>query len=108
LVYRERGVLRLGDYQGRAARVYRYTFPAPGRAEVVFQDGASFHVLDFTGGAWSAVHRCRDDLYRGAFRALAPDAWDAIWRVTGPRKDHTLTTRYDRKAVIPSLADNDP
>ncbi len=32
LIYREGGVLRLGGYQGRAERVYRYGFPAPGRA----------------------------------------------------------------------------
>lgn len=96
LVYRESGLLRLGGYEGRTARVYRYAFAAPGRAEVTFEDGKPFHVLDLTGGAWSAIHRCRDDLYRGAFRATAPDAWEAVWQVTGPRKDHTLTTRYRR------------
>ena len=96
LIYRERGMVRLGGYQGRAERVYRYGFPAPGRAEVAFEDGAPFHDLDLTGGTWTADHRCREDRYRGVFRALAPDAWEVVWRVAGPRKDQTLTTRYCR------------
>lgn len=97
LIYRERGVLRIGAYRGRAERVYNYAFPAPWRAEVAFDDGAPFHDLDLTDGTWSAVHRCREDFYQGRFRVLAPDAWEAVWRVAGPRKDQTLTTRYCRK-----------
>ena len=97
LIYRERGVLRIGAYQGRAERVYNYAFSAPGRAEVAFDDGAPFHDLDLTGGTWSADHRCREDRYHGRFRVLAPDAWEVVWQVAGPRKDQTLTTRYCRK-----------
>jgi hypothetical protein len=96
LIYRERGVLRIGAYQGRTERVYNYAFPAPGRAEVAFDDGAPFHDLDLTAGTWNADHRCREDRYQGRFRVLAPDAWQVVWRVAGPRKDQTLTTRYSR------------
>ncbi len=96
LIYRERGVLRIGAYRGRAERDYRYAFPTPGRAEVAFDDGAPFHDLDLTAGTWNADHRCREDRYQGRFRVLAPDAWQAVWRVVGPRKDQTLTTRYSR------------
>jgi hypothetical protein len=96
LIYRERGVLRIGAYRGRAERDYRYAFPTPGRAEVAFDDGAPFHDLDLTAGTWSADHRCREDRYQGRFRVLAPDVWEAVWRVAGPRKDQTLTTRYSR------------
>ena len=96
LICRECGVLCIGAYQGRAERVYRFSFPAPGRAEVAFDDGAPFHDLDLTAGTWNADHRCREDRYQGRFRVLAPDAWEAVWRVAGPRKDQTLTTRYSR------------
>ncbi len=104
LVYRERGVLRLGACTGPAERVYRYGFPAPAcapgrapaRAEVAFQDGRPFHDLDLSHGRWSVVHRCRDDLYRGSFEIEDRDRWTALWRVSGPRKDQVLRGRYDR------------
>ncbi len=96
LVYRERGVLCLGAFTGPAERVYRYGFPAPGRAEVAFEDGRVFHDLDLSHGRWSVAHSCRDDLYRGLFRLAAPGAWEAVWLVTGPRKDYRLVTRYNR------------
>ena len=96
LVYRERGVLRLGAFTGPAERVYRYRFPAPGRAEVAFEDGRPFHDLDLSHGRWSVAHRCRDDLYRGSFEVEGRDRWTAVWRVLGPRKDLVLRGRYDR------------
>ncbi len=96
LVYRERGVLCLGAFTGPAERVYRYRFPAPGRAEVVFEDGRPFHDLDLSHGRWSVAHRCRDDLYRGSFEIEGRDRWTAVWRVLGPRKDQVLRGRYDR------------
>ncbi len=96
LVYRERGVLRLGAFTGPAERVYCYRVPAPGRAEVAFADGHPFHDLDLSHGRWSVVHRCRDDLYRGSFEVEDRDRWTAVWRVSGPRKDQVLRGRYDR------------
>lgn len=101
LAYREDGVLRLAGFEGPANRRYRYEFPAPARAEVRFEDGAPFHVLDLSGGAWRARHRCSADLYEGRFRAEGPCAWEARWRVTGPRKDYALVTRYRRAGGMP-------
>jgi len=98
LIYRERGVLHIGTYRGRAERDYNFAFPTPGRAEVAFDDGAPFHDLDLTAGTWNADHRCREDRYRGRFRVLAPDVWETVWRIAGPRKDQTLTTRYSRNS----------
>ena len=54
--------MRLGAFTGPAERVYRYGFPAPGRAEVAFEDGRRFHDLDLSHGRWSVAHSCRDDL----------------------------------------------
>ena len=96
LVYRERGVLRLGAFTGPAERVTRYGFPAPARAEVAFEDGRPFHDLDLSHGRWSVAHRCRDDLYHGSFEVEGRDRWTAVWRVLGPRKDQVLRGRYDR------------
>ena len=94
-----------GQYNRRAFPVsferftgYRFAFPAPGRAEVAFDDGTPFYDLDLTAGTWNADHRCREDRYRGRFRVLAPDVWETVWRIAGPRKDQTLTTRYSRNS----------
>ncbi len=97
LVYRERGMLRLGAFTGPAERVYRYGFARPQRAEVAFEDGSLFHSLELSEAGWRVEHRCRNDLYRGLFRLAAPGAWEAVWLVTGPRKDHRLVTRYTRR-----------
>ncbi len=96
LVYREHGLLRLGAFEGPAERVYRYGFSRPQRAEVAFEDGSLFHSLELSEAGWRVEHRCRNDLYRGLFRLAAPGAWEAVWLVTGPRKDHRLVTRYNR------------
>ncbi len=107
LVYRERGVLRLGAFTGPAERVYRYGFPGPGRAparaEVAFEDGHRFHDLDLSHGRWSVAHSCRDDLYRGSFEVEGRDRWTVVWRVVGPRKDQVLSGRYDRADNIKDL-----
>ncbi len=87
LVYRERGVLRLGALTGPAERVTRFGFRAPGCAEVACEDGRPFHDLDHSHGRWSVAHRCRDELYRGGFEIEGRDRWTAVWHVSGPRKD---------------------
>ncbi len=98
LVYWERGLLRLGAYEGAVTRVYRYRFTTPGRAEVAFEDGRPFHALDLSDGRCSVQHRCRDDLYRGAFEVEGQDLWTVFWRVSGPRKDQVLYGRHARSA----------
>ncbi len=59
-------------------------------------DGGPFHELDLSGGRCAVEHRCRDDLYRGAFEVKGQDLWTVVWRVSGPRKDQVLCGRYDR------------
>lgn len=102
LRYRETGEMRLGDYRGRAHQSYVYRFPDCGTAQVCFTDGRAFHTLDLRGGHWRAVHRCGADTYEGHFRVLGPDAWDAGWRITGPRKDQRLAARYQRVHAPPA------
>lgn len=96
LRYRERGLLRLGDFESEGSRGYVYAFPAPAVADIFFEDGRFFHTLDLSGGAWSANHPCGDDGYNGDFIVTSADRWRVVWRVTGPRKALVLDTEYRR------------
>jgi len=96
LRYREDGTLSLGDYRGVFYRSYRYRFPDSARAAVAFEDARPFHELDLSRGAWRATHHCGADLYEGRFTVSDEDTWCAVWRVTGPRKDWLLSSRFQR------------
>ncbi len=96
LAYREAGRLQLVGQAFEISRAYRYLFPKAHLAEIRFADGGLFHALDLSTGAWAATHACEPDLYRGRFRTLTTDLWLAAWRVTGPRKDQSLFSRYRR------------
>jgi hypothetical protein len=91
----ETGILRLGAYEGEAEQIYLYRFPAPGRAAVFRRDGSFFHDLDLTAGRAEVEHLCGADTYRARFAVRGPDRWEVEWRVTGPRKDQVIRTRYD-------------
>ena len=65
----------------RQARLQANADGIPDRRFVGFQTGQQFGL-----GA----------LAPGELRVTASDGWEAVWHVTGPRKDQTLTTRYDR------------
>lgn len=96
LVYTEHGTLRLGNYQGPAHRGLRYRITGPGQATVHFDYGDVFHELDLRQGQCAANHPCRDDLYEGRFLVEGHDRWLQEWTVSGPTKNHTLTTRFGR------------
>jgi hypothetical protein len=67
-----------------------------GRAAVHFDHGGFFHDLDLSTGAWATDHPCRDDVYRGEYVVLDAGRWRQEWVVTGPAKDHVITTRFTR------------
>lgn len=96
LRYRERGTLRFGAHTGAAEQQHLYAFPAPHRAEVHFRDDRPFHVLDLRTGCTRVVHHCGADVYAGRFCVTGPGSWQVEWRVTGPRKDQHIRTRYRR------------
>ena len=96
LRYSEQGVLTLGGYRDTVSRCYCYEFPDKHRAFVRFADGRPFHDLDFRSKVARAHHRCGDDTYRATVSALDDRAWQVCWRVIGPRKDQTITSRYTR------------
>ncbi|GAB4085794.1 hypothetical protein GCM10028784_24240 [Myceligenerans cantabricum] len=81
---------------GRTTRVSRTLFLVRGTAgwRVTFEDGRDFH--SWTGG--EVEHPCGRDLYDGHIDtpADADAPWTVRWRVTGPTKDYTMTSRYAR------------
>lgn len=98
LDYVERGTLSLGGYSGPAHRALRYHVTGPGQAAVHFDHGGFFHDLDLRDGLWRAEHPCSADLYRGEFHIQGPDRWIQHWSVSGPTKNHALTTTYLRES----------
>ncbi len=109
LRYREYGRLRLGAYAGPVEQRYRYAFPRPDHVTVRFADGRSFFDLEFSRGRGAFLHKCGADLYRGTIEVLDAACFTMSWRVSGPRKDYVLRSRYRRghgpKGLRPLQAD---
>lgn len=95
----ESGVLHLGGQQLPVMRT-SYVEPRGDGWFVTFEDGRDFH-------PWSpeesVVHQCGPDLYSGRISVDEPgrdaewsregaDQFTVRWRVTGPKKDYTMTT----------------
>lgn len=97
LLYREEGRLRFADHEGPALRSYRYRFPTPARAAVLFTDGRLFHELDLSRGFWPCVHLCDPDRYEGHFDAADANTLRVMWKVFGPRKALRLDSTYRRR-----------
>jgi Family of unknown function (DUF6314) len=104
LSYEEQGVLRFGTYLGEVTARYRFMESELGAMSVHFADGRLFHRLDFSSGVADVAHDCAPDQYLGRYRALGPDSWTLAWRVSGPRKDMLIGTRYAR--MIEAVAGN--
>ncbi|MEQ8711187.1 MAG: DUF6314 family protein [Rhodospirillales bacterium] len=96
LVYRERGLLQLGDYTGEATQSLRF-HPAECGAAVHFADGHPFYSLDLSAGSDSALHLCPPDEYGVATRVISADEWRQTWRVRGPAKDQQIISVFCRR-----------
>lgn len=100
LSYREEGRFdRPNQPSLVCSQTYSYQILDLGSAEVYFPDGRFFHRLDLRRGRWEVEHSCGPDLYRGQFVVISPDCWTTVWRVSGPRKDAVLTSRFNRLAA---------
>jgi Family of unknown function (DUF6314) len=95
LLWREQGRLRLGAYDGPAARTLRIVPDGAGWL-VRFADGRPFHPLDLRDGACEVAHPCGEDRYDGIYRLVGPDELDVRWRVRGPEKDARIASLYRR------------
>ena len=94
LHYREEGVLHLPGAQPMAA-TREYLWRAEGDSIVIdFPDGRAFHRI---GPQQSGdTHWCDPDTYRVAYDFTAWPRWTAVWTVSGPRKDYTMTSAFCR------------
>ncbi len=94
LRYREEGSLAFGAAAPvRAERSYLWS-ERGGRIAVCFADGRPFH--DFDPADAAALHFCAPDHYAVRYDFARWPDWGAEWRVTGPRKDYIMLTRYCR------------
>lgn len=94
LAQEESGTLQYGAAPPMQA-TRRYLWREEGEEiAVFFEDGRPFHTLPAQGG--EAVHHCDPDLYRVTYSFDLPRAFVQTWRVTGPRKDATITSHFSR------------
>ncbi|WP_024795640.1 DUF6314 family protein [Tomitella biformata] len=89
----ESGTLHVG---GQELPVMRTSYIEP-RGDgwfVTFEDGRDFH--PWAPGE-AVDHHCGADLYSGQITATGPvGSFTVRWRVTGPKKDYTMTTVLTR------------
>lgn len=98
LLLEEHGTISVGTYVGEATQRYVFQIEGASVANICFEDGRPFHQLNLATGLARVRHDCPPDRYEGRYRALAPTCWLLSWRVTGPRKHQTLTSRFTRSA----------
>jgi hypothetical protein len=91
--YRETGTLRLGETSFEAERRYRWTETSPGLLSIFFDDGRFFHSFSLSPNV-DATHDCPPDWYEVQYDFASWPSWTARWRVTGPRKDYVMESRY--------------
>jgi len=96
LLFEERGMMAVGAYLGEAVRRYVFHVESASVARVCFEDGSPFHRLDLETGLAHVQHDCTPDRYEGRYRVLATTCWQLSWRVTGPRKNQVITSRFSR------------
>ena len=101
LHYREDGRLTLREGQSlEVYREYHYRLEE-GRIRICFAEPGpprTFHVLelDRPDGAASDVHLCGEDTYTGRYEFPDHDRFTIRMRVTGPQKDYSIETAYER------------
>lgn len=92
LVQEESGLLHYGAAPPmQATRRYLWREEG-GHLVVLFEDGRPFHAV----GSAPVTHECAPDRYVVRYRFDSREQWQAEWRVTGPRKDATIFSRYSR------------
>ncbi|MDV7143922.1 DUF6314 family protein [Tropicimonas sp. TH_r6] len=97
LDYTEHGRLTLGDGQVVEAERRYHWRAEDGGVAVDFPDGRFFHAFALAGAPPLAHHFCDPDSYDVRYNFVDWPLWRARWRVTGPRKDYLMETRYRRE-----------
>jgi hypothetical protein len=92
----ETGVVRFGDYSGRASRrLFFSALPGP-LIGVSFADGHHFIDLDLREGASQDHHQCASDGYDVTTTVIDDDHIEEQWRVRGPSKNYVALTLMTR------------
>jgi hypothetical protein len=95
LAYHEEGLLALdGAAPLTATREYLWRDGGAGAIEVFFGDGRFFHRFLADEPEPAAAHDCPPDRYRVRYDFRQWPRWTAAWRVSGPRKDYRLVSRF--------------
>ena len=97
LKWAESGILTLKHYQNRVEAAYQIAFEDNSAPIVQFPDGRVFFPLDVQNGRCAINHPCGEDHYRGEWVFESSDRFTLFWLVTGPRKNYTVHSIYNRK-----------
>ncbi len=96
LVYTETGTLMIpGQLPLTATQRYVWQEQAEWVA-IRFSDGRPFHGFPLRTARAEATHLCEPDRYHVSYDFSTWPLWTAEWRVTGPRKDYVMHSRYAR------------
>ncbi len=94
LIYDEELSLQVpGAPMMQATRRYLWR-AAPEGIAILFDDERPFHTIRLTDAAPEDRHYCDPDIYDVAYDLSQFPQWHARWRVSGPRKNYVLTSRY--------------
>jgi hypothetical protein len=96
LIHEESGCLSIDGMAGpgmQAERRYLWRAEA-GWIEVSFEDGRPFHSFALGVADPEAAHLCSPDRYAVRYDFARWPEWATVWRVTGPRKDYEMTSRF--------------
>ena len=99
LIHEEQGRLSIEGSPGpgmQAERRYLWR-AAPGGIEICFEDGRMFHGIPLGRVAPEATHLCSSDRYQVRYDFSLWPEWSTVWRVSGPRKDYVMTSRFLRR-----------
>lgn len=105
LHYREDGRVTFANgHTGDAYREYHYVLDPDGTIRVCFVEadtfGRTLHALHLDGSVTDAVdtHLCGADTYVGRYAFALPDRFTVDMTVSGPAKDYSTHTVFDRCA----------
>jgi hypothetical protein len=62
-------------------------------AQAILDGARYFHSIS-TPSLEMDEHPCGPDMYRGNIELLAPDEFEIVWRITGPRKDGKIVSTF--------------
>ena len=97
LDYAEAGQLTLATgVTLQAERRYLWRWQRDLGVKVLFADGGAFHAFQPQGLSTGTPHLCGADLYDVTYDFRDWPQWEAVWHVTGPRKNYVSTSRYTR------------